>query len=82
MCLVDTQEKLTNPDIAPLVYIVKNPYKNAGAGVQLISTLADLESMFAEGGFFYPMNETKPLAQRYVTNPLLVGALMIVNVPV
>lgn len=55
-----------------LVYIIKNPFKNAGSGIHLIDSLKGLRDLKKPNSPMYPIAQTKPLAQKYIHNPLLV----------
>jgi len=46
---------------------------NRGMGVQLVGSLAEVDAMKETGSMYHPINEKKPLAQKYLTNVLTLG---------
>eukprot|EP01125_Pyxidicula_operculata_P005819 TRINITY_DN2031_c0_g1_i4.p1 TRINITY_DN2031_c0_g1~~TRINITY_DN2031_c0_g1_i4.p1 ORF type:complete len:461 (+),score=100.96 TRINITY_DN2031_c0_g1_i4:428-1810(+) len=64
-------EKSENTD--PLLYIIKVPRKHGGSGVSLLSSSKEIEDLKLENSSVYPLSKTKPLAQRYISRPLLLS---------
>jgi len=56
---------------APPIYIIKRPGLARGEGVHLISNVADIDEMLTNKSACYPIGKTKPIAQEFVTDVLL-----------
>jgi len=60
------------PHETPPIYIIKRPGLARGQGVHLVGSLADVDYLRNETSPCHPLNKTKPIAQEYIKDVLLI----------
>jgi tubulin polyglutamylase TTLL4 len=57
---------------SPPIFIIKRPSLPKGLGVHLVSSLEEVEEMLKPESSCYPLSQTKPIAQQYITDVLTI----------